>query len=115
VNFPLSGIHYAQIALAVDDFACDRHRAQIANCFLSSASEFGGSVTITVTRKAGKHTVSILVLGSHVHGSGATVALDGVISGRACCYVVGIAALIRRRTSRPDDVRNALHRVEERG
>ena len=32
VNFPLTGIHHAQIALTVDDFARDRHHSQIMNC-----------------------------------------------------------------------------------
>src|SRR5439155_15493099 len=34
VNLPLTGIHYAQVALAVYDLAGDRHSSHITNCFL---------------------------------------------------------------------------------
>jgi hypothetical protein len=38
------------------------------------------AVPITVTRKPGKHTIAIRVLGAHGHGTGDTVSLDGVIA-----------------------------------
>lgn len=34
VNLPLTGIHYTQVAFAVDDLASDRHSSQITNCLL---------------------------------------------------------------------------------
>ncbi|HVU71644.1 MAG TPA: hypothetical protein VHE83_01660, partial [Mycobacteriales bacterium] len=38
------------------------------------------AVPVTVTRKAGKHVVTVTVLGTHKHGSTAQVLLDGFIA-----------------------------------
>ncbi len=35
VNLPLTGIHHSQVALAVYDFAGDRHRSQVASRLLN--------------------------------------------------------------------------------
>src|SRR5271165_4277942 len=43
VNLPLTGIHHSQVALAVYDFAGDRHRSQVASCLLNWGRGIGHS------------------------------------------------------------------------